>query len=329
MFSYGCRFAFGAMLTAAALAGRGQDPHAIGLESMKTWYNPALKTDKEPLVNFNYRKVDYPGILSYNSKSATLELPFVPADEYNDDNVPYASLALGINVDNADNRLMNASAAMLGLAYALPLDYNNTYLALGLQVNWSFNKIGNGQTITFPSKFDQAGALNWSLQMDPYQSGYNFNFFTVGTGFSFFHSGEKSQWYAGVAVRDFNHPYTEWNRANRLQTSYGIQSGYALTFNSEWQAATFVNLYWQNGPLTNAREQMFSCSASRTINVSDSSSFKVSLGMGIRPADALMPMVGFHYGKSQFMVYFELNSPGIASRNYNRKAFDVSYNLNF
>jgi hypothetical protein len=165
--------------------------------------------------------------------------------------------------------------------------------------------------------------------MDPFQSGYTYSFLTLSTGFSFFHSGEKSQWYFGGSARDFNHPYTEWDHANRLQTSYGFQGGCTIIFNPDWQAGTFINLYFQNGPLANTREQWFNCTASRTFNMDDSSSIKCTFGLGIRPADALIPMAGFNYRKNQLMVYYELNAPGLAVTNYHRTAYDISYKLNF
>jgi hypothetical protein len=325
-------FAFLAMMVMFIKIAKGQDPHAIGIESMKIWYNPALKTDKNPLVNVNYRKVNFPKLLAYNSKSVTLELPLSSADELNDDNIRFASLSVGINVDNAGNAvnsLMNASTAMLGFAYAMPLDYNNTYVAIGLQANCSFNKIENDQVIPYLAKSDQAGALNWSLQMDPFRSGYNYKYFTVSTGISFFHSGEKSQWYFGGSARNFNHPYTEWDYANRLPTAYGIQGGCTIVVSPVLQVSTFGNFYWQNGPVTMMHGQFLGISAFRAINVSDSSSFTVSLGLGMRPADGLIPTASVRYRKSLFTVYYELNPPGLASKNYYRKALDFSYRLNF
>src|SRR5690348_993126 len=156
----GCCFILPAIVWMIAMPAKGQDPHTIGIESMKTWYNPSLKTDKIPLASFNYRHVNYPGILGYDSKSATLELAFLPANVTDDDNVHYVSLSAGMNVDNASNGFMSASTALLGVSYAMPLNYDNTYMAIGLQANYSFNKIGNDRTISFPEKFDRGGALN-------------------------------------------------------------------------------------------------------------------------------------------------------------------------
>lgn len=329
MLKYHCWFALLTMMAMTIKIAKGQDPHAIGIESMKIWYNPALKTDKETLVNFNYRKVNFPNLLAYTSKSATLELPMSPADESNDDNVHFFSLSVGINVDNADNNFMNASTAMLGLAYALPLDYNNTYLAAGLQVSCSFNKIVYDQLIPYLAKPDEAGALNWSHQMDPFSSGYNYKYFTIGTGFSFFHSGEKGQWYFGGAARNFNHPYTEWDYVNRLPTAYGVQGGYTMVVNPVLQVSTFGNFYWQNGPVTMMRGQFLGVSALRSFDVSDSSSVIVSLGLGMRLNDALVPTASVRFRRNLVAFYYELNLPGMASKNYYRKAFDLSYKLNF
>ncbi len=307
---------------------QGQDPHAPGVESMKIWYNPSLKTDKDPLVSVNYRKANYPGIITYDSKSLTVELPFLPADVSNSDNLKYVTLSVGLNTDNGGNGFLKASTAMLGLAYAMPLGYNNTYIAIGLQANYSFNRVGNDGSLTFSENFDKAGALGWSVRMDPFQSGYNYSYFTVSAGTSFFHSGEKSEWFAGGSARYFNHPYTEWGHADRLATAYGLQGGYTFFINPVLQASAFGNFSWQNDT-EKTLQQYIGITGTRHFDMGDSSNVSVLFGLGMRPSDAIIPTAGFRYRRNLITVYYELNFPGSRSKNYYRRAFDISYKLNF
>ena len=93
-----------------------QDPHAAEVEQMKIWYNPALKTDKVPLAHLNLRSVNYPGIISYRSNAATVELVFVGADKTEYDNIPFVSLSVGMDVENASDNLLNASTVMSALS---------------------------------------------------------------------------------------------------------------------------------------------------------------------------------------------------------------------
>lgn len=182
---------------------KAQDPHFSNVKDMNIWYNPALKVNKTPQVNVSLRSVKYPNIIAYTSKAATIELPLVSNEETDDDNTYFLNLAAGINTDNSSDRFMNMSTAMLALSYAIPLDNNNTYMAMGLQGNYSFSRVGTGGVNYFPDQFDKYGALNSALITDPFVSGLNYGYFTAGVGVAVFHSGEQRQWYVGVSIRHF------------------------------------------------------------------------------------------------------------------------------
>ena len=299
----------------------GQDPHAGSMEQMKIWYNPALKTDKESYAKAVFRSIKYPEILSYSTKTATVELVFIGADEDNNDNLPYFSLSAGINVDNASNNLLSASTAMLSLSYALPLNYNNTYIAIGVQSNYSFNKVGSTDyTPDFPEKFDKFGAIGWALSRDPYATGYNYSYFTIGAGTTVFHSDKNSYWYIGASARNINHPYTEWSRSSALPTTYGIQGGIGQSISESAQIGVFCNI-----SRSSVTEQHYTISYTRHFGLTDSTGIKVMGSLGISPGESMKPLIGLTFGKDQFGFGYEFNLPGIASGGFNRRGFNLTY----
>ena len=143
-----CFFTFANLLP--VVFAKAQDPHFGGQENMSTWYNPALKVNKFPLVHVNMRSVSYPNIISYTSKAITFEVPFIGRDVTDYNNISFVNFSAGISTDNASNQFMTASSAMMSLSYALPLNDYNTYVALGFQGNYSFNRVGTGTTVAFP-----------------------------------------------------------------------------------------------------------------------------------------------------------------------------------
>ena len=310
----------GLLLTAAF--ARGQDPHFAGVQGMNTWYNPALKTDKIPQAHVSVRSVTYPNIISYSSKAATIEIPLVSKDATEDDHGFFINLAAGIGTDNSSDNFMNASTAMLAVSYAMPVDNDNTYLAMGFQGNYSFNRVGNGDSYHFPDQFDKYGALNAAMKTDPFASGYNYGYFTAGAGIAFFHAGEERQWYIGGSIRHFNHPYTEWNYSARLPSNNGIQAGYTAPIGNSATITGYGNFSWQAGKY----EQFIGARYTRHLN--DSTKNGLSFGIGYRAGDALVPEAGLQINASRLSFCYEINIPGTPSGHYHRRALEFSYRLN-
>ncbi|MFT3822561.1 MAG: hypothetical protein QM731_01525 [Chitinophagaceae bacterium] len=293
---------------------------------MKIWYNPALKTDKNSFAHALFRSVQYPGMLSYSSKSATLELVFINADEESNDNLPYASLSIGINADNSNKSFMSASSAMLGFSYALPLNYNNTYISIGIQGNYSFNKIGNPDyNFDLADNFDRYGAIGWAQKRDPFSAGYNYKYFTIGAGTAVFHSEKDNHWYAGISARHFNHPYTEWTRTSVLQTAYGVQGGYRKAISENAQLSFFCNVSWQKNDTVSVTQQHYGISYIRYFRATDSTGTSVTAGIGISPGESVKPALGLEFGKDRFGFCYEFNLPGIASGGYSRRGYIITY----
>lgn len=314
-------FIFAGLLLAEVVA-IGQDPYFAGVQDMNIWYNPALKTNKLPLAFVSIRNVKYPNIISYSSKAATIELPLTNKEGTDFDNVLFANLAAGISTDNSSEGFMKASSAMLALSLALPLNYDNTYIAMGFHGNYSFNQVGTGISNLFPDDFDKYGALNWAMRNDPYQTGSNYGYFTSGVGVALFHSGEQTQWYIGGSIRHFNHPYTEWSRSARLSSNNGIQIGYTSAINNLADISGYGNFTWQGG----TNEQIIGARYIR--HLSDSTKNSFSVGLGYRAHIALIPDASLQIKRSRFSFYYEINVSYITSRNYGRRSVEFSYRFN-
>jgi type IX secretion system PorP/SprF family membrane protein len=297
-----------------------QDVHYADVQDMKIWYNPSLKTNKTTDLHADLRSVNYQGFTAYTSKAATIELPLASTERKETDNIPFANLAIGVNADNTTNSTLNVSTAMMSLSYALPLNQNNTYVALGFQANYTFSKVA--WTGGAPGSFDQFGALGSAISSDPNQSGLQYNYFTAGAGISFFHTTSEKQWYVGASVRHFNQPYTDWTYTYRLPVNYGIQFGYARSINADATISGLGNFSWQGG----VREQIIG--ALYTRNLDDSSRYALSLGLSFRVGDALIPNLVLKFGVNQISFLYEFNIIGSAyTASYNRTSFEFAYKL--
>lgn len=306
---------------------RAQDPHFSGKDDINIWYNPAIKTNKIPVTHVSMRSVKYPNIISYSSKVATIELPIVSRGITDYDNVFFMNLAAGISTDNSSDHFMNASTAMLALSYAMPLNNDNTYLALGLQGNYSFNRVGTAYAYNLPAGFDKYGALGSAMTIDPFGTGFNFGYFTAGAGVSVFHSGMRKQWYFGGSIRHFNHPYTEFSYSARLPSNNGIQAGYTTAISNANDISGYANFTWQAGTnKQNMSEQFMGVRYSHHLN--DSTNNALSFGLGVRAGDALIPGAAIDIGVSRVAFYYEINISGMPSGNYHRKALEFSFRLN-
>jgi hypothetical protein len=212
---------------------------------------------------------------------------------------------------------------MLSLSYALPLNNEGTYLALGFQGNYSFNRVGNGYTSTLPGGFDKTGALYAARLKDPFESGYNRGYFSPGAGVSAFHNAEREQWYVGVSVRNFTHPYTEWNYAVRLPSAFGIQAGYTFPINGSSDINGYGNFNWQ----TDLNEHVIGVRYIRHFGDSTDNAFSVAAGY--RFGNALLPAAGIQIGRSKLSFCYEFNVAKFPSGNYHRSAYEISYIQDF
>jgi len=307
----------------AAADTMGQETHFAQVQEMNVWYNPALKINKETLLHINIRSVNYPNIINYTSKAITLDLVLVQAEKHEVDNTGFANLSLGINADNSGDKTLNASSGMLALSYALPLNYDNTYIAIGFQGAYVSNRIGLDDYRLFPNQFDKYGAIGSAILSDPYQSGNTYQYFTAGAGLAVFHSGEKRQWYIGASIRRLNQPASikSYSPDFRLPVNNGIQGGYTTAINDKDVIGGYGNFSWQSGAHEHVIGALF------TRNIIDSLNLSVSLGVGWRLGDAILPNIAFTIGDHRLAFCYEFNTSG-GSNNYYRRAFEFSYRLN-
>ena len=316
------RFTILTGLLMAAVHTNGQDVHFAAVQDVSMWYNPSLKINQIPQVHVNIRSVNYQGIIAYTSKAASIDLPLVSNTKKDGDVSGFANITAGINADNASNGSMKVSTAMMTFSYALPLNDDETYLAAGFQGTYTFNQVGSGSFSQFPIRFDKYGAFGSALSADPLLSGYQYGYFTVGTGTSLFHNGERRQWYLGASIRNFNQPYTEWTRSTRLSKNVGIQAGYATALANEDALSAYGTFNWHS----DIHEQLIG--ALYTRNLDDSAKNSFLLGAGYRFRDALIPNAGLKFGANRIEFYYEFNFLSGSSANYNRRVFEFSYMLN-
>jgi hypothetical protein len=302
----------------------GQDIHMPALQELNVLYNPALKTDKTVKTYVGFRTVNYPGIISYSSKLIAIELPLLSNNDDFAEVSRYFNIAAAINTTGATDRSLAASGATLAITYALPLTGDGTYISTGFNVNYNFNRIGS--TLFggyYPAGFDKQDALGAAIVADPYLSDFNFGYFSSGAGISVFHTEENIQWYAGVSTRNFNHPYTEWNRTSRLGSTNGVQAGYTTSLNDVTTIGGYTNLSWRNG----VHEHFFGATYSR--NIGDSSKYKVTGGIGFRLGDALVPSVAITVKNTRVSFFYDLNLPNSNYKLYRRQAYSFSLRIVF
>ena len=317
-----CLFLFTGFLMPAAGA-LAQDVHFAQVQDMNIWNNPALKTNKIPVVRANMRSVKYQGITAYTSKAASIELPLIGVDKDPRDVISFMNLAVGINADNASGGAVNVSTAMMAFSYALPLNDDNTWLAAGFQATYTFSRVEYNAYSSFPSRVDENGPIGAALLADPYQSGNTYGYLTAGAGAAIFHTGEKRQWYFGGSARHLNQPFTDPDQkeAYRLPMNRGIQAGYTAAITNEDALGGYASFSWQGTTYEHIVGTMYNH------NLGDSATSALFLGIGYRIGDALLPGIGFRTGSSRFAFSYEIALSG-TSKSYNRNSFEFSYALN-
>jgi hypothetical protein len=245
------------------------------------------------------------------------------SDNNEENNVKFANLTFGINTNNGD--WLNSSSAMMDFSYALPLNYDNTYIALGFQAAYNFSQLATDGYNVFHKQFDQYGPVGAAITTDPAQIGYTIQYFTGGAGLALFHNGEEKQWYVGWSARHLNQPVTEttFSETFRLPISYGIQLGYSTNISNRASLSGYANFNWQN----KFREHVIG--ATYNLNLNDSSNIVLSFGASWKMSDALIPNIGFQITKNRLSFYYEINFPGTLPSTYKRSAFEFAHRRDF
>jgi hypothetical protein len=170
--------------------------------------------------------------------------------------------------------------------------------------------------------------MYWAIKRDPLESGYNYGYFTFNAGASVFHTTEEQQWYVGFSTRYINHPYTEWDHVTNLPTTFGVQAGYTAPINETTQLSGYTNISFVSGSSSSSPQQYIGIRAIRRVDVNDSSSFHLSVGLGINVHQAMQPNVQVQMGRHLFAGYFDFNLPPIASSGYYRRSLTLLYRYN-
>jgi hypothetical protein len=304
---------------------RAQDIHYPDVQAFAVWYNPAVKTDKEALAHIDYAHVNYPGVLGYTNFAATVEVPFVGRERKQDPSAAFSSVSAGVTNSSSTGSYVTATSAMLAFSYALPLDYHFDFLALGFQGAYNSSQIQPFGSSHWPSNFDHYGPIGSAAIVDPDLSGHTITYYTVGTGFCFFHNGDEDQWHVGFSARQLNRPLTDptFNPPYRLPILYGIQAGYTREITDQDAIGYYGNLSFQ--PSTNDAV----IGAFYRYTTSDSLDAAGTIGVAVRFDDAILPYLKIRLDKNEFGGYYFVNISHAAASYYQRSAFDLVYTRRF
>jgi Type IX secretion system membrane protein PorP/SprF len=284
---------------------------------MKLWYNPALKTDKVSVAHVHLRNVKYRQGAGYTSNAGTIELPIISKEADEQDNISFGNVALGIDADNSTGKSASVSVAMGAISWALPLDRDNTYLAIGFQGAYTFTRIQYDGYLYFPDGFDRNGPIGLAIAADPAQTGFTYEYFTAGAGVAV-----RRQWYIGASVRHFNRPLTDPSQSSsfRVPRNYWIQAGYTTVVTDKVSIGAYGNFGWQGS----LHEHIIGSTFTRNLN--DIANSAVSIGLGYRVGETMIPNLEFRFRKSRFSFYYEFNvaSGPVYSK---RSGYELSYSL--
>ena len=318
------RLSFAALCLFLASGSVAQDVHFAQVQDMNSWYNPSLKTNKDMQLRVNFRSVNYQGMAAYTSGAATIDVPLVNKAK-KEDQSGFMNLTAGVDYDQSNGGIMNVTTGMLAISYAQPLNNNNTYLSAGFQAAYTSSKISLNGGNLFPDQFDKYGPIGSATSADPLQSGNTYGYFNAGAGLSVFHNGADKQWYFGGSVRHINQPFTESTHSTtfRLPMNYGFQGGYTAAIKNQGSIGAYGIFTWQGGAYEHLVGVLY------TRNLDKNATNALSLGVGYRIGDALIPNVGLKFGKNKVSVNYEINISSIETSHYSRSGFELSYMFNF
>lgn len=289
---------------------------------MRIWYNPGLKTNKELLAQANFQHVNYPGVLAYNSMAATVEMALVGKEKKDQENSAFPGVSVGINTSSSPTGgFLAATAAMVAFSYAIPLDLDQDFLALGFQGCYNASRVTAIGGSDWPRGFDKYGPLAGAIAVDPEESGRTIGYYTVGTGLAVFHDGRQRQWYIGGSALGLNRSVTEQvgQTVDRLPLDVGVQAGYSNNIDEQNEIGYYGNLSAQGGTSD------VTIGAFYTFKMDDSTGNAGTVGLACRFGDAVLPNVKIRVGKNEFGGYYFANISHAAANGYNRSGYEVSY----
>ena len=306
-------------VASTAMNSQAQDIHFSRVEDMATIYNQSLKTTKDIRLQAVNRDVQFNSASTYKTQVVIGDFALLnKAKRTSDDNKGFFTATFAYVGDKGASGVFKNTSAIVGLAYALPLNENGLYLAAGFQTGInSLNVNFDGKTV--PEQYTQYGLIPDMPNNDPTNANNApIRWVDLNSGLSLFKNGEKANWYLGASARHLNKPYTNISRTAlyQLGVNYGIQAGYSYKLASKDMLGAYAFLNWQS------KANDYTVGVKYTKNFGTDASF--AAGVAARTGAAIIPRFDIRYHKVAIGVCFESTTGKMKADNLNRNATEIS-----
>ncbi|NBX26728.1 MAG: type IX secretion system membrane protein PorP/SprF [Chitinophagia bacterium] len=305
-------------VASTAMSSQAQDIHFSRVEDMSTIYNQSLKTSKDIRLQAVNRDVQFNSTSTYKTQIAIGDFTLLnKAKRTSDDNKGFFTATFAYVGDNGAAGVIKNTSAIVGIAYALPLNENGLYLAAGFQTGInSLNVNFDGKTV--PEQYNQYGLIPDMPNNDPTNANNApIRWVDLNSGLSLFKNGEKANWYLGASARHLNKPYTNISKTAlyQLGVNYGVQAGYSLNLENKDVVGAYAFLNWQS----KANDYTVGVKYQKSLGANSS----LAVGVASRTGAAIIPRVDLRYNKIALGVSFESTTGKMKSDNMNRNATEV------
>lgn len=212
---------------------------------------------------------------------------------------------------------VNASIAyhqMLGIAHLLSAGFN---------VGWS-NKQINASDLKFPDQFDGKFFDN-TLPTSVIIDNPNVNYFDVQVGLNYaYFPSENLYLNGGVAVSHLNKPRASFFQANDLGVDDRIAPRYTVFGNASYKLNELVIINPMAYYSSQAGASEIVGGASVNYNLSGDGAMQLIGGIFYRPADALIPMVGFEWNNIKLTFSYDATQSSLKQYNNMRGASEFA-----
>ena len=315
------------ILTALFSNLKAQEVRFNDVQNMNVWYNQSLKVNQSREFRSAFRKVEYEGILAFNTNAVLLNIPLLNKEEReNSEKDNYFNVSAGAAFES-NGDLFKQSLGLLGISYAVRLTENKVYASIGFQTVLTQTKIspiGTG----FPDQYNEFGPIPYKASMDPLQTGKRFQMISLNVGASIFKKSTEKEWYVGVSLRNANKPFAEDTKKvdYQLSPAFGSQVGLKLIHDKyEVDYYGLVNLNnFENEILLGGRSSFY---IGKSKKVAEKNA--IGFGCAYRLNDALIPSVNLSYEGTRISFQYDINASGMNKSIISRSGYEVTIMKNF